>query len=350
MAFIRPTLTTIIARVRGDIESKMAGADSRLRRSVIGVWAIVIGGMADALYGLLDFVWKQILPDQAEGAYLDTRHNFWGVLRKGVTPARGSVSVTGTTGAIVPLGTVLVRSDAVEYLTLAAVTLVAGAAVLLVEARVGGVSGNADAAQRLTFSSPIAGVNAQGLVAVGGLIGGSEEESDDALRARIITRIQQPPRGGNRDDFVNWALEVPGVTRAWLTPHEMGPGQLTLRFVMDGRVDIIPQPADIAAVLAYVDAKRPVGRPMFVLAPIAVPLNMTIRAVPPTLDVRNAITEEIADLLRREAAPGGTLLISHIREAVSLAAGEMDHEIIVPFGNVNFTVGSIPIPGVITWA
>ena len=65
------------------------------------------------------------------------------------------------------------------------------------------------------------------------LDGGTDEETDEELRARVLRRIRQPPMGGDAYDYVAWALAVPGVTRAWCSPLEMGIGTVTVRFMMD---------------------------------------------------------------------------------------------------------------------
>ena len=83
------------------------------------------------------------------------------------------------------------------------------------------------------------------------LTGGTDTETDDQLRARILHRIQNPPMGGAQADYVTWALAVPGVTRAWAAP-EQGPGTITVRFLMDdlrADDDGWPTPADVQAVV-----------------------------------------------------------------------------------------------------
>jgi uncharacterized phage protein gp47/JayE len=42
-----------------------------------------------------------------------------------------------------------------------------------------------------------------------------------------------PPHGGNQADFVTWALQVTGVTRAWCAPWIAGAGTVTVFFMMD---------------------------------------------------------------------------------------------------------------------
>lgn len=100
---------------------------------------------------------------------------------------------------------------------------------------------------------------------------------------------------------------------------------------------------------AYIEPLRPVTAQLTVFAPIAAPLPLVIRVSPSTPEVRASIEAEYADLLGREAQPGGTILISHIREAISLAAGEFDHELISPLGNAVASPGSLFVPGAIAW-
>ena len=86
------------------------------------------------------------------------------------------------------------------------------------------------------------------------------------------------------------------------------------------------------------------------IAPVASAVNFTISVTPSTAAVRAAVEAELEDLLLREAEPGGTLYLSRIREAVSLAAGESDSTITVPSADVTKASGQIATMGVITWA
>lgn len=349
MPFSRPTLSQLVERARDDIDTRLPGADSRLRRSVLDVLARVHAGATHGLYGLLDWLWRQLFPDTAEADSLARWAAIWGLTRKPATIATGKARVTGANGAIVPAGALLVRSDGAEYLTAQAATIAAGEALLDIAAGAAGPAGNAEAGVVLTFASPVAGVVATAAVQAPGLVGGGGEEADDALRARLLARIRRPPHGGNRSDYERWALEVPGVTRAWVYPLLLGPGTVSVYFVMDGRPDPIPLAADVEAVQAYLDERRPVTAAVSVFAPVPQPLPMTVQATPATESVRAAIAAEIADLLYREAEPGGVILISRLREAISLAAGEADHVLIQPAGNVAAEPGRIIVPGEIAW-
>lgn len=345
MPYARPTLTDVVVRMSDDVDGRIDGADSRLRRSVLGVLVRTFGGALFGLYGLLDWVWRQIFPDTAEAEQLARWAAIWGVRRKAAIAATGNVTLTGVNGSILPAGSELVRADAVSYVTAADATIAGGIATVAVTAVDAGTLANADVGVRLSLANAVIGINANALVAAGGLIGGAAEEDDDALRARLLDRIQRPPHGGNANDYVAWALEVPEVTRAWVSPNEIGLGTVTLRFVMDGREDIIPEPADIDAVEAYVDELRPVTAALTVVAPVPVTIDFAINADPPGAAVEAAIIAQLTDLFSRESEPGGTILISHVREAISLAAGEIDHEVISPIGNIVMSTGEMAVMG-----
>ena len=351
MSFSRPTLKTLIDRAMADINSRLPEGDSRLSLNVLNVLAFVGGGAANGLYGYLDWQANQLMIDRCELEYLDRWASIWSVTRKAAAPATGSVAFTGTTGVTVPTGTVLQRADGQQFLTTADVTMVAGAGTTSVVAGSGGAATNTATATNLNLVSPIAGITSTAAVAAAGLTGGADGELDDALRARLLARIQAPPEGGSSADYVNWALQIAGVTRAWCYPSELGAGTVSVRFVRDNDVGgNIPDVGEVATVQAYLDARRPVTAQLTVVAPVAAPINFQIQALTPnTAAVEAAVQAELQDLLLREAIPGGTILLSHIHAAISAAAGESDHVLVAPAANVVNAIGAISTMGTVTW-
>jgi len=344
VSFNRPTLSELIARDEADFSARLPGADSRLRRSVLSVLARVHAGATDGLYGALAFYARQLMPDTAESEYLDRWASIWGVSRKAAASAAGAVTLTGVAGAIVPIATELARVDGARFLTTAQAVLTADGAIVQVEAVQPGAAGVTPVAAQLTFTSPVSGVAAIG-VAVAGLAGGADEEGDPTLLARLLNRIQVPPAGGTKRDFESWALEVPGVTRAWAFPGWMGAGSVGVTFVCDGRADIIPLQADLDAVGAHLEPYRPVVSKPVIFAPTPLYVDVLLRLTPDTPAVRAAVQAELADFFMREAAPGGTIYISRLREAVSLAAGEYDNRVFAPAADVTASAGFFPMLG-----
>lgn len=350
MSFTRPTLTELVARSQDDMDARLPGADSRLRHSALGVLATVHAGAMHGLYGYVDHLARQILPDTADAETLDRHAGIWGVTRKAATQASGPVTATGVNGSVIAAGTVLQRAGGLEYITEAEATVVAGSAVLSVAAVSPGIGSVATSGARLTFVSPVAGVAAVAIVAPAGLTGGTEEESDALLRERLLARIRQPPEGGAAHDYRRWTLEVPEVTRVWEFPLWMGAGTVGVTFMMDGRDDPIPLEADVEAVEAWLVAQAPVTAELVVFAPVPAAIDMEITGlVPDDSATRDAVADEIRDLLFREAAPGGTILISHLRAAISLAAGETDHVLVSPTANIVLTPGQLAVLGTIDW-
>ncbi|TJZ78797.1 baseplate J/gp47 family protein [Chitiniphilus eburneus] len=351
MSLNRPTLPELVEAQLTEFEARLPGADTRLRHSNLNVLGRVQAGGLHQMYGYLSWLSLQVFPDTCETEFLDRWASIW--LAEGRKPAalaQGSIRLTGAPGTIVPQGTPLARADNREYLTTADTTLGTGGTVdATVTAREAGASGNADTGTTLTVTNSIAGLNGNATVLAPGLTQGSDVEPDSALRQRLIARIQRPPQGGAASDYVAWALEVPGVTRAWTLDSPFGFGSIGVVFVRDGDADPIPDANEVAAVQAHIDSLRPVTAEFVAQAPTPKPVAYTIRLVPGTPAVRDAVIASLKDLHTREAAPGATLLRSHITEAISLASGEIDHTLVSPTADVTAEQLEMTVFGGVTW-
>ena len=351
MAFNRPTLSEIVSRVKSDIETRLS-TGRLLASSFLSIIATAYAGAVHLLHGHIEWATKQLFPDTAETEFLARWASIWGVKRTAAVFSGGNVTFTGTDGSIIPASARLKRSDGAFFRTDASGEISGGNVDIAVTPVNAGVSGDTEADTLLELVSSIAGVDTSATVAAGGITGGADSESDDSLRGRLLDRIKQPPHGGALFDYVKWAKEVSGVTRAWAYPLSMGAGTVTLTFVLDDETDIIPDAGKVTEVQNYIDAdnRRPVTADLTVFAPTAVPLNLTIEVSPNTAEVKAAVENSIKDLIRREAEPGATILISKIREAVSIAAGEGDNTVTTPSADVTHATAEIATFGVITWA
>lgn len=349
MSFTVPDIQTLIDRAQADFNARLPGADARLPTSNLNVLSMVHSGAVHGLYGYLQWLSRQILVDTCDAEILDRRGAIIDLPRKLYARATGSVVVSGTDGTPVSAGTLLVRTDGVRYVVIVSATVVAGTAVVLCEAVEAGSAGNFSAGTlSLLVAAP--GLNSAVALVGEGFVGGADVETDDAYRARLLARLRKPPMGGSAQDYIAWALSVPGVTRAWCYPLEMGLGTVVVRFVRDNDANLIPDAGEVSAVQAYIDARRPVTAVVSVAAPIAAPLNFTIGGLnPDTPEVRAAIFAELQDLLQNESEPNGTIRLSHIRAAISGAVGETDHILVSPAADVTHTGGQMAVMGVITW-
>src|SRR5262249_2386251 len=180
--------------------------------------------------------------------------------------------------------------------------------------------------------------------------GGTDDETDDELRARILERIRNPPMGGDLEDYVNWTLRLPGVTRAWAA-QEMGIGTVTVRFMMDdlrADNDGFPTPDDVDTVAAYLNTVRPVTvKDLFVEAPIPQPVNLHITYLDSDVAAtRNAITASLIDIFRERAAPGAIWYRSWSDEGIAAAPGVVAYDlvasdVVMPAGGYMAVLGDI---------
>ena len=346
MAYEIPTLPALILRTEADFERN---APDALRRADAKVAARALSGTAYELYGYQDWIARQSNPATCDEAML-LRWAEWRLEggRNPAVAATGAASVIGSTGALVDAGQLYQSEDGRRYTVLHAVTLVDGAATLQVMAEAVGSLGNIEAGS-LTAVTPVMGVNATASIGPDGIVGGTEEEALEALRGRVQAAFKNPSKVGNGADFVEWALEVPGVTRAWALPRWMGPGTFGLAFVRDGDPDLIPSPVQVAEVQAYLDLKRPVTSEIYVVAPEARPIDFSLHLVPAGSALRAAVTQALHGLIVDEGGPGKTLRITHVRNTISNTPGETDHALSLPAGDVVMAANQVAVLGVITW-
>uniref|UniRef100_UPI0032B60DD4 baseplate J/gp47 family protein n=1 Tax=Escherichia coli TaxID=562 RepID=UPI0032B60DD4 len=67
--------------------------------------------------------------------------------------------------------------------------------------------------------------------------------------------LRRPPAGGNKYDYKRWALEVDGVTSAYVEPLRRGLGTVDVAITS---ANDLPSQELINAVLAHIEEVRPV--------------------------------------------------------------------------------------------
>ena len=354
MPFTRPTLTTIIARIEADMSARLIGGKTVLRRSFLGVLARVFAGAVHMLYGALVWLSEQIQPDTAEAEILERYADVHGITRRAAAYATGEVDCTGTTGAVIPAGALLQRSDGIQYSVDTEATLDAGVATVDVTAVVAGADSNADGGESVSFVSPITGVDQAATIdSAAGIAGGVDEETDDELRARLLAYLADRPQGGSLADYEQWALEVSGVYRVFVFPEfdaenliEDQPGYVGITFITADTDAPIPSTQLVTDVGDHIEDLRPVTARVHVYKPIALSVSFEINISPNTSAVQDAIKAELSALFAREGAPDSTIPLSHIDEAISIAAGEYDHELVLPAADITTTKIQYPVPDV----
>lgn len=345
MPFSIPSLPELIQRVNNDLSSK------DVRQSDAQVLSRVHAGSTYGVYGYLAWIAQQILPDTADEDMLERQALLrLGIGRKSAVASTGYASFTGKVSAVVGQDVLLQTTDGRQYLTTSAATVGAdGKGIIAIKAVIAGVDGDLAEGTELSLVSPVYAVNNTFTVTADLVRGGSDQETIEALRQRVIRSYRVIPHGGSTDDYVTWALEVEGVTRAWCVPRWLGLGTVGVFFLKDGSDDPIPTEQDLAAVQAHLEVVRPVTAQVYALRPQTKAINYKLWVDPDTPAVRATVEQSLRDLHYREAGLGSTLLYTHISEAISISQGENDHRIDSPLENVTCDKNEILIFGGIEW-
>lgn len=372
MPFQRPTLTEQRALVQQDIAAALPGSDPLLRFSVLRILGDVLAGVTHMQFGYLDYIARQATPYTAEDEWLEAWAALKQVFRVPAAQASGTVRFTGTNGLEIPAGTPLVRGDGVGYKTTAAGTVTGGQVTVPAQADadptgVEGAFGNMAAGGTLTLGTVIGGIQSAGVVLTA-FTGGADLELDDSLRARMLAAFQDPAHGGAANDYVGWAREVPGVTRAWCVPNGMGPGTVQVFVMLDlaqAAHDGFPQGTNGVATLETRDTpatgdqlivanaifdKRPATARVYVVAPGAHAVPFTISGLAgASTALKNEVKAAIAGTFLQHGTLGGTVALSYVESAIAAVAGTAGFVIEVPGGNISTPAGQIPVLGAVTW-
>jgi uncharacterized phage protein gp47/JayE len=324
--------------VRDSVNASLPGADATVPNSVLRVVSDATGATCHLTLQYIDWLALQLLPDTAETEWLDRHATIWlvdasgQVGRKLPTLASGTVTMTGVAFTTVPIATQMTFGNVVAYETTAPVVLAANAPEpVAVRAITPGSIGNIDPGSTLSVVNAPIGVD--NVATVVEIDGGTDIETDDELRARVLKRIRQPPQGGDKSDYEQWALAVPGCTRAWCSPLEMGMGTVTVRVMFDdlrASNNGFPIQNDLDSVAAYIDTVRPVAvKDFWVLAPLPQRVDLHIFQLNPnTQAVRAAIEQSLLTMLFLQQAPGQTIYSAWINYAIMNAPGVISFDLL----------------------
>jgi uncharacterized phage protein gp47/JayE len=330
---------------------------------VLRVVSDAMGALCHLTLQYIDWLANQLLPDTAETEWLDRHGDIWLVNsdgstgRKLATPAQGTVIfVAQAPNIIVPMYTQLIYATSTYQTTAQVITGAAGsptpAPVIALQAA---AITNLPTGTALAFSSDvIMPFDTTFTITVDTLDGGTDNETDDELRLRVLARIRKPPMGGDADDYVAWAESYPGVTRAWSYPLEMGMGTVTVRFMMDdlrASNDGFPLPSDVADLAAYLNTVRPVAvKDFFVVAPVPFPVDVPIRNLNSgDQATRNNILASLEKVFFENQSPGQTWFEAWTDQAIMSAVGVISYNC-KPGDTAMPDAGSLPVLGNITYA
>jgi len=360
-----------------------------LRFSNLKVLGTSSAGLAHLHYGYLDYIAQQSTPYTATDEFLEAWAALKDIYREpAVAASCPQVSWPGQPGVTLPAGTPVARGDGYVYQTTAAGIVSAGGFVVVpivaalspidpVNNPTGnGAAGNAAAGTSLTLQAPIAGIQSTG-TAVNPITGGADVELDDSLRSRMLFAYQNPVSGGAQNDYVRWATDVPGVTRAWCAPNGFGTGTVVVYTMFDqaesahngfpqgtngvSQFDKGPGTTGPRGVVATGDqlnvadsiiVVQPVTALVYSCAPAANTISFTITGLNgSSTATRAAIASAIDAVFLEQGTPiAGTVVdLSSINAAIAAISSTAGFVITVPSGNIANLTGMLPVRGTVSY-
>lgn len=285
-----------------------------------------------------EYIARQLFPSTAEGEYLDLHAAERGLTRKAATNATGRVNFYPDNPVhpdiLIPAGTVVCTySDMLRFTTDSDMLLEENAASVTVDvtAQAPGAAWNVRAGTVSIIVTPVAGI---GRVYNGAVFkNGTDTESDDALRARIIDSYVNIVNGANASYYRSLALSVPGVYSASVIGRARGSG--TVNVYISGVGEPVPS-AVKQQVQTLMNTGRELNVDVLVCDPEAVDVSIYIRiSVEPGYvystvaeQVRSAVTDYINAL-----GVGVDVRLSKIGEVVQHIKGVADYRFVDSYGS-----------------
>lgn len=161
----------------------------------------------------------------------------------------------------------------------------------------------------LTIQSPITNVDDENNISFSDIVNGTDQESNESLRNRMLDRIRNPIAHFNSSEIISVAKLVAGVTRVFVEEVTPDVGQVTVYFMRDNDISTsIPDASEVAIVKAALDAIRPANTDtldLIVAAPVPVITNFIFSAISPnTATMKTAITNSLIQFFAERTEPG----------------------------------------------
>ena len=300
-----------------------------------------------ALYVQAEWVARQAFPQTAEGEYLDLHAQLRSLERKAATHAVGTLRfIAGEISEndrAIPLGTVCMTAGLVRFETTQAAVLSAGSLQVDVPAQAvqAGSAGNVSA--DAVVSMAVAPVGIQSCGNPSPFLGGSDGESDQELRARVMDTFQRLPNGANAAFYEQGALSFDQVAAASVLPRSRGVGTVDV-VVATGSGQ--PDEDLLEELEAYFQTRREIAVDVKVLAPEEVSLSVSARVKAKdgwdSTQVCTGVKNTLQTWFSGERL-GQDILLAQLGNLIYGCEGVANYQIVSPAADVSIDADQLPV-------
>lgn len=291
-------------------------------------------------YFMLRNVILLAFPQYSFGEWLTLSAAAHGVYRKNATHASGKLLIKGIVGTAIPAGTKFsntISADSalsVKYYTSQRYAVIEDNGQVEIEI-VSDEIGSAGNAQVNEINLNLSGI--KNLIFIGNpvaITNGADEEDDESLLSRLLDKVKNPTSGGNKNDYKQWAKEIPGVAEAEVIPLWNGPGTVQVIIIGQGGspipdlVDRVKEYLDPADHEGEGEGKAPIGAVVTVITTEIYAIRIDIiglefeagyNLVNTRQNMIEAVKEEVS-----KVSIGGLVRIHYVEDAVKHVPGVKD--------------------------
>lgn len=223
-----------------------------------------------------------------------------------------------------------------------------------------GVSQNLSSGAKLTFTGTVLGVNQSAFVDFDTIGGGTDLETPEEFRARVLEDYRSLRACFNKADIILTAKLVPGVTRVFVFEITPGVGDTTVYFTRDNDPNIIPSGQDVVNVKnQLLTIKGATMNPvdLIVLAPTAKVVNFSFSALTPnTPALQTEITKNLKAFFEDKTEVGVNIIsIAYESVIFNTIDPETSQKVTsftlsIPTGDIVVATGELAILGTVSFA
>ncbi|AZV57916.1 baseplate J/gp47 family protein [Clostridium sp. AWRP] len=287
----------------------------------------------------MDVILDKAFAKTSYGKWLDMISESHGVPRIIGNKSTGQVTFTGKDNTSIYKNTVVQTKAGLRFITDKDVVITNGSASVTITAEDIGSKYNVPASSidHLTF-------NINGITSINNddeVKGGTDTETDDYLRSRLLEKVQNPPSSGNMQDYKRWAKEVSGVKYVKVVPLWNGNG--TVKLIVSGENGAPLDETVLQNVKDYIDphngtgeGKAPMGANVTIVTSTQMKIDVNILGLSIKdgyeLSTVKSNIQAVVNKYLNGLNPGSVINYNSIRASVTFAEGVSDF--------INVTVNS----------
>ena len=305
-----------------------------------------------SLYVQADWVVRQAFPQTAEGEFLDRHAQLRGLERKPAAAAQGRVVFLALEEAAVPReipqGTVCMTAGLVRFETTGKAVLEAGAleAEAPVRALEPGAAGNVSAGAILSMA--VAPMGIASCTNREPCAGGTDRETDEALRRRVLDSFRRLPNGANAAFYQQGALSFDQVAAAAVIPRPRGVGSVD---VVPATMAGLPGEELLAELEDYFERRREIAVDVQVRAPETVTVNIAVQVEPEKGRDKTRVLAGVEETIRSWFTGrllGQRILLARLGSLIYGCDGVANYTVTAPAADVAVEEDELPVLGTLT--